>query len=213
MNKLYIVGASGAALEVANYVIANGDKYILSGFIEQDSCIDDNYIVHKEIQYPIISESLFLAESQYEGVMVVISVGSPSLRRKIADKFRNKVQFPNIIDPRALILNSNLELGEGNIISPHCVISNNVKVGDFNYFNFDVLLAHDVAIGSYNVVSPRAVLSGNVKIEDECLIGSNSSCRQGVNITSNVTIGIGSAVIASIDKKGTYMGCPVRKVF
>ena len=46
----------------------------------------------------------------------------------------------------------------------------------------------------------------------DCLIGSGSVIKQGVEIVPGCIIGAGAVVISSIAVPGVYVGNPVRKV-
>ena len=45
-----------------------------------------------------------------------------------------------------------------------------------------------------------------------CFIGAGAVIKDNVTICDNVTIGAGSVVVSNIDKAGTYIGCPVKKI-
>ena len=53
---------------------------------------------------------------------------------------------------------------------------------------------------------PGAIVSGNVRIYDLVYMGNNSSIREKINITDNVTIGLNTGIVKSIDKSGIYVG-------
>ena len=53
-------------------------------------------------------------------------------------------------------------------------------------------------------------MAGFVTIEEQCVLGINSTIIDNINIISNTQIGAGSLVIKSIEKKGLYVGNPLR---
>ena len=210
-QNIYIIGASGAALEVANYIL-DIEKYNFVAFIDKDEAITVDHLTIRDKQYPIIKEKTFLTDTKYDNALGAIAIGNPYLREKIATKFEYKLSFPNIIHPSVNRIDTSIILGQGNIFSPNCTLTTNLLIGSFNFLNIGVIIGHDANIGSYNVFNTNAVISGNVTIENSCLLGTNSAIIQGKKIISNTTIGIGSTVIKSIKKPGTYMGCPARKI-
>jgi UDP-3-O-[3-hydroxymyristoyl] glucosamine N-acyltransferase len=59
---------------------------------------------------------------------------------------------------------------------------------------------------------PSSVISGNVTVGDKLYMGTNSSIREKINICSDVTIGMNSAVVKDITEKGIYVGLPSKKI-
>ena len=57
---------------------------------------------------------------------------------------------------------------------------------------------------------PGAVISGNNKIEDRVYFGSNSSSKQGIEITSDVTVGLNAGVVSDLAEAGVYVGTPAK---
>jgi hypothetical protein len=55
MKEIYIIGASGLAKEVANYILDLPQSYCILGFIEKETC--ENKDIHIRGQkYPVIDE-------------------------------------------------------------------------------------------------------------------------------------------------------------
>ena len=59
---------------------------------------------------------------------------------------------------------------------------------------------------------PNAVVGGNVVVRDRVYMGSCSNIREKINICSDVTIGMNSAVVKNIEKSGIYIGVPSKKL-
>ena len=56
------------------------------------------------------------------------------------------------------------------------------------------------------------LISGRVSIGNCCYIGAGSIILENINICDNTIVGAGSVVTKNIDKKGTYVGVPARKI-
>lgn len=211
-EKLYIIGCSGAALEIACFIM-DTKQWDIGGFVELDDHIDFSHAYKsiRDIDYPVIPESKFLA-GDYQGEQVVIAIGNPCIRHAMVEKYGNYVQFPNIIHPDVKIYDTSVKFGRGNMFGPDSVFTTNIEIGDFNYFNIGVTIAHNGKVGSYNVFNPYASISGNVIIGDNNLIGANANIIQGVTIGTGVTIGINSTVICNLLKEGSYFGMPARRI-
>ena len=57
------------------------------------------------------------------------------------------------------------------------------------------------------------MIAGNNNIAENCYFGMNSSTKQGISISKNVSIGLNSGVIKDISKSGSYIGTPSKFLF
>jgi sugar O-acyltransferase (sialic acid O-acetyltransferase NeuD family) len=213
MKDLYIIGGSGLACEVANYILDIPQSYRIAGFIVKDICENKNVFIRGQ-KYPVINEELFFTQIECENLIpeVVIAIGFPEIRDAVAEKYKGKCIFPNIIHPSSILLDTNITLGEGNIITPQCFISTSVTIGNFNFFNTGVSVGHDVIIGDSNVFNTKSSISGNSSIGDQNLFGLNSSVKQGIIIGSGNVIGMGSVVLRKISDNTHVFGNPAKKI-
>lgn len=147
--------------------------------------------------------------NKLEETNVAICVGSPALRKKIAEKIANnpKIQFPNLILGDTKIC-EDAKLGKGCIVSMDVRISTNVAVGDFVFFNTGSMVCHDGCIGNYVTLGPDVKLAGTVTVGMNCELGIGTKVIQGVCIGNNITTGAGTVVIRNIYDEGTYVGVP-----
>lgn len=206
-KSVFIVGSSGLAREVACYVLDLG--YIILGFVDISS--KDDILIRKNT-YPVFSENTFLESvKEDEKPSVVVAIGFPNIKRKVADKFIDKCLFPNIIHPSVQLLDD-ITMGIGNVIGPNTIITRSSTLGDFNFFNIGVSVGHDVKIGNFNVFNPKVSISGNVSIGDSNLFGVNSSILQNVKVGNNNVLGIGSALIRKIEDDTIQIGVPSKNI-
>ena len=98
---------------------------------------DEGEIGQKLGKYKIIDTDQNFIKKQNYKVDVIIAVGKPNIRNSIASKYeKNKyINFPNVIDQNTRLCDD-LIIGRGNIISYGTFISQNVKINDFNFFNW-----------------------------------------------------------------------------
>jgi sugar O-acyltransferase (sialic acid O-acetyltransferase NeuD family) len=212
IEPIYIIGASGLAKEIACYIMDCTTFYVVA-FIDKEIVENNPMIVVRENKYPVINEETFLLDvkKQEQKQNAVIAIGYPKIRQMIVEKYLTFCNFPNIIHPTSYCL-SNPNLGIGNVIAPHCVISVDICIGDFNIINYGVTLGHDISIGNCNVVNPQSAISGNVFIGNQNLIGAGSSILERQSIGNNNVIGMGSVVIREVKNNETCVGVPVRKI-
>lgn len=210
MEDLYILGNSGYARETF-YLVKSLNQYNFRAFVdihsEEDVILGDNVI-------QVISEDDFeniIQKNDVNVVNAVISIADAHIAQKIYNRFKGKCKFPNIVSPLAFCYEA-VQMGEGNIISPYCLFTVNVKIGSFNKFNFSVGVGHDVTIGDFNQFNPSVNLSGHVSIGSYNLFGVKSTILQGLKIGDNNTIGASSLLTKSIHSERIYIGVPARKV-
>jgi len=207
--EFYIFGASGLAREIATYVLDL--NYTINAFV--DKSVGEKTVKVRGVHYNVISEDEF--DKQVEDCNnffnICIAIGFPKLRGTIWKKYENKCNIPNIIHP-SVIMQDNIELGNGNIFAPNCVLTTDIKIGNANFFNLATTVGHDVNIGSFNVFNPRVAVSGNVLIKEFNLFGANSSIIQKVSIGSENVIGMGSVVLRKVQNNLSLLGVPAKKI-
>lgn len=145
---------------------------------------------------------------------VAIGVGSPSLRRRLAQTLlqNQRLSFPNLVHPLVELDKEFVKLGRGNIVTKGVIVTCDVSIGDFNFLNLNVTVGHDAVIGSHNVFNPSCNISGNATIGDDNLFGTGCQVLENIGIASGVTIGAGAVVTRLILDAGTYVGIPARRV-
>lgn len=78
--------------------------------------------------------------------------------------------------------------------------------------NLDCTLGHDDIIKDYVTIYPSVNVSGNVLIGERFEIGTGTQIIQGKVIVPDTVIGAGAVVVKDVKEKGTYVGCPVKKI-
>lgn len=143
---------------------------------------------------------------------VVIGIGHPKIRHRIAQRLaaHSQLAFPNLIHPSVDIDPTCVSLGRGNIVTKGVVMTCDIVIGDFNLFNWNTTVGHDVRIGSYNVINPGCNLSGFVVLDDDCLLGTGTQVLEHRCISSGIVVGAGAVVTRSLTRAGTYVGVPAR---
>lgn len=215
MKHIVLVGAGGCMRELV-WQIQELNKecltWLIDGYVDakapdaENSCVVGNQC----ISYLGTDEYLL---SKKEPVNVVICVGNPNVRKKIAEVLRrnSNIQFPNVILGDTRIC-EDVEMGEGCVISMDCRISTNVTLGDFVFLNTGTKICHDGCIGDYVTLSPDVTLAGNVSIGERCEIGLGAKVIQGMTIGAKTVVGAGSVVVRDIEAECTAVGVPARKI-
>ena len=142
----------------------------------------------------------------------MVAVADSVDRYDIIQRLPKDTKFFTWIHPTAIIMDNNIEIGEGSFIGAYSILTTNIKIGKHAILNRGNQIGHDCEIGNYFSAMPGAIVSGNVKINDLVYMGNNSSIREKLLVDSAVTIGMNGAVVKSITESGVYVGVPVKKI-
>jgi sugar O-acyltransferase (sialic acid O-acetyltransferase NeuD family) len=190
--KLALYGYGGHAREIASQIGK-----------EVTFFVDDQY--SNNVAKPISS----FDPTQYH---MMVAVGDSKDRFEMVQKLPKETEFFTFIHPTALILDNNVEIGEGSFIGAYSILTTNIKIGKHTLLNRGNQIGHDTTIGDYFSAMPGVIISGNCKIHDCVYIGTNVSIRQKISIHSLSTIGMNAAVVKDIESPGVYAGVPAKKI-
>lgn len=202
MKPIAIVGAGGFAKEV---------KWLIDRMNQKEKCWNFIGFVDEDITKPyVIGNDKFLIEYSDE-IYVVIAIGNPSVRRRIASKYsaNANIRFPNLIDP-SVIMSDSIKIGEGNIICAGDILTVDISIGNHNIINLDCTVGHDAIIGDYVTINPSSNISGKVNIDSETDIGTGVQIIQGINIGKRTTVGAGAVVTKDLPGNCTAVGVPAQ---
>ena len=142
---------------------------------------------------------------------LIIGIGYKHMqeRSNLFEMFNNEIPFVNIIHSSCSI-DASVKLGAGIVMYPGSILDANVVIGDNVLINIGCVIAHDTKIESNCFLSPSVNLAGFVNIGKKSILGINCTVIDNIDIASNTQIGGGSVVVKNINKKGLYVGNPIR---
>lgn len=143
---------------------------------------------------------------------IMICISDPIARKEIVDRLPKETRYFSFIHPTALIMDDNIQIGEGSFIGAYSILTTNIKIGKHAILNRGNHIGHDSRIGDFFSAMPGAIVSGNVTIGDCVYLGTNSSIKEKINICGDTTIGLGSGVVKNITNSGIYGGVPAKKI-
>ena len=194
MKSIYIYGASGHGLVVADMALACGYENIV--FIDDGENEFPNFeTIKKNIHIPI-----------------ALGIGSNKIRNKLFKKLeQNSFNIVNLIHPSAVISKS-VTIGRGVVVMPNVVINAKTNIGDGVILNSACVIEHENIIGDFVHISPNVSLAGDVKVKELSHVGIGSSIIQGITIGENTIIGAGSVVVNDIDSFKKAYGNPCKEI-
>ena len=179
-KKIYIYGASGHGLVVADIARSNGYDEIVF--------LDD--------------ASEFKFSPELEKADIIIAIGENKIRQKISQKVEAAgFEIVNLIHKSAVVSESAV-IEKGVVVMPNAVINAKACIKEGAIINSGVVIEHECVIGKFAHISPNAALAGNVRVGEFTHVGIGSSVIQGISIGSSCIICAGSVVVRDI-KDGT----------
>jgi len=165
--------------------------------------------------YPVIGideDIPVLARTHRHFFITMGHIKSPDFRIRMFEYLKNMgVKIPVIISPNAHI-SPRASLGDGTIVMHHAIVNSEASVGSNCILNSRSLIEHETQVGDHCHISTGAVLNGQCRVGDRCFIGSSTVLANNVSISDDTLVSAGSLVLRSLEKPGTYIGNPLRKI-
>ena len=208
MYNIIIVGAGGFARDIyyyANDTFSN-DDYTIKGFLSYNQKDLDGYntkvgIIGNDDNYKIEKDDFF-----------IIAMGDIDIRKRALNKLKKKgAKFISLIHPSALI-HPAAKIGEGVVICPYCLVSDNVQLGNFVMLNIYSSCGHDAKVGNHCILSPYATLNGFVVLEDEVFLGTHSTVILGKKVGYKSKISANSVVMRNVPPNKIVFGVPGKAI-
>ena len=194
MKKIYIYGASGHGLVVAD--IAKSSGYTDIVFVDDEK---KEYLSFEEIQ-------------NNNHIPIAFGIGDNNIRAKLFEKVqRNKFKIVSLIHSSAIISPSAI-IDKGTVVMPNVIVNAHAHIGQGVILNSGCIIEHESCIGNFVHISPHVAVAGNVHIGNNTHIGIGSQIIQNIEIGNNCIIGSGSNVVKNIGNYKKAYGNPCREV-
>lgn len=160
MRKIVLIGGGTFSTVVIDAILGNilYSDYIIEGILDDKELCDENY------DYPHLGKIEDIYKFASDDTFFVISIGSPKVRKMIAEKYPD-INYLSVVDVTANI-SSNVKIGKGSIILKGTIINAFAKIGDFAIVNAGAIVDHHCAIGKYSHVGQGTVLWHSAKISE-----------------------------------------------
>lgn len=194
MNKIYIYGASGHGLVVADIALSCGYEEI--EFIDDD--IKKGFKTFEDIK-------------ENKHIPMAFGIGDNNIRAKLYEKAKKQgFVLPVLAHPSSTI-SSSVKIEEATVVMPNVVVNAKASIGKCTILNSSCVIEHECCIGDFVHISPKVALAGDVKVGDFTHIGIGSSVIQCLSVGKNCIIGGGSMVINSIEDFKKAYGSPCKE--
>ena len=155
--------------------------------------VDDEYVVYGTKP---------LSEFDPKKYVLMVAIANSKDRFDIIQRLPKETKYFTWIHPTVIIMNNDIEIGEGSFIGAYSILTTNIKLGSHSLLNRSNHIGHDCVIGNYFSAMPGSIVSGNVSIGDRVYLGTNSSIREKLKITNDVTVGLNTGIVKSITDSG-----------
>ena len=194
MNKIFIYGANGHGLVVADIAFRNGYSDIIF--------VDDG-----DNEFPTFDDI-----KNKKHIPIAFGIGDNLTRAKLFDKVLSEgFMVKSLVHPTAVV-SQTAKIEMGTVVMPNVVINAKAKIGKGAILNTGCIVEHECQIGDFVHISPNVSLAGNVKIGSFTHIGIGSSIIQSISIGSNCIVGAGSVVVSSINNFYKAYGNPCKEI-
>jgi sugar O-acyltransferase (sialic acid O-acetyltransferase NeuD family) len=186
MKKILLIGGGGHCKSVID-VIEASKEYEIAGIVDHSDLLGQTIL-----GYPIIGADEDLEELRTKFEYAIVTVGqvrSNLIRVRLFSLLLDLGYIlPNIVSPLAYV-SRHVEMGQGNVVMHYAMINSACIVGDNCIFNSKSLVEHDCEIGDHCHVSTASVLNGNTKVVANSFVGSNSTSREGIELSGFIKAG------------------------
>ena len=199
-NRLVIIGAGGHGKVIADIALKNGYTNI---------CFVDDNTIGEVLGFPIIGKTTDLLKLNDRTTDFVIAIGNNKVRQKIAEAYA--VNWVTLVHPSAQIA-IDVTIAKGTVVMAGAIINPSATIGEHCIINTGAIIEHDNVIENYVHISPNVALGGTVFVGELTHIGIGATVKNNTTVCSNCTIGAGAVVIRDVEKSGTYIGVPIKKM-
>jgi len=210
MKDLVVIGCGGFGREVLSIVRAiNRDSptWNVLGFLDDaPGDVDRGRVA--DLGHEVLGGTAEAARMPSR-THLVVGIGSPPVRRMLAERLDADVAWATLVHPDAS-LGDRCTLGPGTVLAPGARVSTNVHLGRHVHLDQNVTVGHDSILEDYVRVNPLGCVSGSVRAGAGSLIGAAAVVLQGLTVGAGATVGAAACVTRDVEPGAVVKGVPAR---
>jgi sugar O-acyltransferase (sialic acid O-acetyltransferase NeuD family) len=212
-KPLIVVGAGGFGRETIDAVMAVNaaaaePPWNLAGVVD-DAPSDINRSRLAELGVPYLG-TCDAAISGSERPRFVVAIGSPRVRRVLADRFEAAGFPPAVITHPAASIGRRCRLGDGTIVLAGARLTTNISLGRHVHVNPNATVGHDTVLGDFVSLNPACSISGDCRVGEGTLVGVGAVVLHQLVVGSEAVVGAGACVVRAVPDRATVKGVPAR---
>lgn len=197
-----VMGTGGFAVELHGLLVDAG--YDVLGFTGPDAA-------QGRLPAPWLGGDEALADIGRDAT-VFVAVAAPSVRRKLFETLQSMGRKSAGLIHHTAWIAASAEIAEDAIVYPNSTVHAGVHLGRGVLVNSNVTIGHETRIGAFTNLNPGVALGGRVEIGEGTTVGIGARTLENLTIAAGVVIGAGATVIEDLDRPGTYVGTPARRI-
>ena len=138
----------------------------------------------------------------------VVGIGSPAIRKKIADRL-DAVGFQpaTLVHPDATV-GSACAIGEGTVILAGARLTTNIALGRHVHLNPNATVGHDTVLRDFVSMNPSSSVSGDCVVGEGALIGVHAVVLNQRQIGAWAVVGAAACVVKNVSERAVVVGVP-----
>lgn len=209
LKALFIAGAGGHAREIA----CLAQECLPSNPEIVHLVTDQRYLIESLNGLPVrlVDTARASPEAGY-----VAAVGDVNLREKLASICESIGLRPITLIHSSVSAYPLVTIGEGSVICAGSILTTNIEIDRHVHINLGCLISHDVRIGDFSTLSPGCRVAGNVHIGAKVFVGTgaviiNGSPDKPLIIGDGAVVAAGACVISDVEPRTMVAGVPAKR--
>jgi sugar O-acyltransferase (sialic acid O-acetyltransferase NeuD family) len=197
-QKIILIGGGGHCKSCIDVIEQEG-KYQIAGIVDVPEKLHQNILGYEIIA---TDDDLPRLANEYENFLITLGqIKSPEKRIRIFQTMKELgAKLPVIISPLAYV-SKHARIEEGTIVMHHALINAGARIGSNCIINSKALIEHDAVISDHCHIATGAIINGGVNVGRGTFLGSNTVCKEYIEIGENAVIGCGVIIIKNVPPK------------
>jgi sugar O-acyltransferase (sialic acid O-acetyltransferase NeuD family) len=209
MKKLAIIGSGDLAQQISLHVESDKQFEVVGYF---DDFKESGFrIMNASILGQIKDITRLYKDGIFDELLIGVGYRHMNFRKDLFERYNGSIPFATIIDSTCII-DPTCSIAKGAVLYPGSIIDQYVNINENVLVNLGCCISHNSEIGAHSFLSPRVAIGGFSTIGELSVLGINSTIIDNISIAAGTQIGGGAVVINNIEKRGVYVGNPVKHI-
>lgn len=195
-QRVLLIGAGRATIQVLDVLLRTAHQRAV-GLLDDASSSWGKRVMGLEVLGGTDRAKALFEDGMYDAAVVTFNAKIPDRVRAFEALRKHGIPAANIVDPTVLV-HSNVQMGQGNILMAYARLGSCTTIGDDNFVSAYVCLEHHNVLGDHNTFGPGVMTSGRVRIGSRVKFGTGIFIEPGVEIGDDCTVASGAILTAPV---------------